>query len=167
MTIGDSERTGTLINLEPEPILTWLREVEQTWSNIPELDLSGSGLRHLVIICDGNRRAAEERGLEPVWGHRVGVETIKGIMKAGREWGIDNLTFWVWSTENWQRDKGQISFIMNLATRFINQQDFVDSFLKTQTRFIHLGRKDRLPNSLSQAIEALESNRSKNAAKHG
>lgn len=156
MTTSDTEKKARLFNPEPEPVRLWLHEVERTWSNIPELDLRGSEFKHLAIICDGNRRAAEDRGLNPAWGHRVGVETIKGIMEAGKKWEVDNLTFWVWSTENWQRDKGQVDFIMNLATRFINQQDFINKFLENQTRFVHLGRKDRLPISLSQAIEALE-----------
>ena len=118
--------------------------------------MSGSDIKNVALICDGNRRAAEQRGVDPVWGHLAGAEVIKGIMKAGKEWGIDTLTFWVWSTENWQRDQSQVNFVMNLATKFISSRDLVETFLRKKTRFVHLGRKDRLPNTLRQAIEFLE-----------
>jgi len=156
MTTSSKEKTGGLANPEPESVRAWLQEIKQRWSNIPEFDLSKSDFKHLAVICDGNRRAAKQRDLDAFWGHRAGVEVIKGIMETGRGWGIDNLTFWVWSTENWTRNQKQIAFVMALATRFINERDLAKTFSRNQTRFVHLGRKDRLPSGLSRAIKSLE-----------
>lgn len=158
-----------VILTEPSAVEDWVGTIKKNWQEIPPLDLSGTKFQHLAIICDGNRRSAQERGLPPFWGHRAGVETIKGIMKAGRQWGINNLTFWLWSTENWKRDVQQVDFVMGLAARFLQDPSLVQELTANQTRFIHLGRKDRLPQSVAQSIEALEkltahfSNRTVNA----
>lgn len=113
-------------------------------------------LKHLAVICDGNRRAAEQRGLNPWTGHRVGVEVIKGIMEAGRKWGIKHLTFWAWSTENWKRDKAQVGFVMNLAARYLRDDEAASNLVKHGARFTHFGRKDRIPQEVRAAIEDLE-----------
>ena len=153
MAMSNRER---LMGSEPELVRIWLEEIGQSWSKIPELDIKDSDFKHLAIICDGNRRAAQQRGLEAFWGHRAGVEVIKGIMEAGGKWGIDNLTFWVWSTENWKRDQKQVSYVMDLATRAMGEKDLEKTFLEKQIRFVHLGRKDRLPPRLGQTIKSLE-----------
>lgn len=63
----------------PRGIEEWIVQIETTWENIPEFKVDQEKLKHLVIICDGNRRAAEERKLKPYFGHQAGIETIKGI----------------------------------------------------------------------------------------
>ena len=134
----------------------WLNEVENHWQNLPDLQVDPEKLKHLAIICDGNRRAAMERNLHPYLGHRVGVETIKGIARAGRVWGLDTLTFWVWSTENWQRDSEQVEFVMALANEFLPKGDLLQELLGNGVRFRHFGRKDRLSDNLSRIIASLE-----------
>lgn len=74
---------------------TWLTEIEACWKDIPEFKVDTERIKHLAIICDGNRRAAKGRGLDSYFGHRAGVETIKGIAKACRQWDIETLSFWV------------------------------------------------------------------------
>jgi len=123
----------------------WLREIEENWKNVPEFKVPKGKLTHLAIICDGNRRAARERGLSPYFGHRAGVETIKEVARVCRRWGICHLTFWTWSTENWKREKKQIDYIMNLAVKFLADQGFKKELVKNKVRFTHFGRKDRLP----------------------
>ncbi len=142
---------GSEVNLEG-----WLDQVVQTWKVIPEVQLNPNKFKHLAIICDGNRRAAQLRGLNPWAGHRVGVEVIKGIMEAGRAWGIKHLTFWAWSTENWRRDPGQVDFVMNLAARYLRDPEAVDELIKHQVKFTHIGRKDRIPSEVRLAIDDLE-----------
>ncbi|MBI2008683.1 di-trans,poly-cis-decaprenylcistransferase [Candidatus Amesbacteria bacterium] len=134
----------------------WISQVKDQWRNIPEFQVEPSKFCHLAVICDGNRRAARERQLDPWVGHRVGVEAIKGIMEAGRKWGIKHLIFWTWSTENWKRDEGQVDFVMNLAAKYLQDEEALNELKKNQVRFTHLGRKDRVPTSVRLAIEELE-----------
>lgn len=134
----------------------WVSIIESRWKQVPEFKVDPERLKHLAIICDGNRRSAQEKGLHPWQGHRLGVEVIKGIMRVSNEWGIRHLTFWTWSTENWERDKEQVNFVMGLAARYLRDEDSVNIFLEHEARFTHLGRKDRLPESVRTAIEELE-----------
>lgn len=133
----------------------WLSSIESIWRETPEFNVP-ENFRHLAVICDGNRRSAIEKGLEPHLGHKLGTEVIKGIMQACRGWGIKHLTFWTWSTENWKRDAVQKNFVMNLAEEGLKQKEAIDTLIENRTRFMHLGRKDRLPPTLRLTIENLE-----------
>jgi len=134
----------------------WLSEIEVCWQKIPEFKIDPEKLRHLAIICDGNRRAAQERGLHPYLGHRAGVEVIKGIVRATRDWNIRTLTFWVWSTENWAREREQVDFVMGLAEKFLPPKEFLEELKEHEVKFTHLGRKDRLPPPVLKTLEDLE-----------
>lgn len=134
----------------------WLKQVNSTWETIPSFQVNPQDFSHLAIICDGNRRGAKARGLNPWLGHRMGVEVIKGIMDAGRQWGIKHLTFWAWSTENWKRDGEQIDFVMNLAARFLGDQKALQELVDNQVKFTHIGKKTRIPSSVRESIEGLE-----------
>lgn len=141
----------------PETLLnSWLSEVKARWQDIPEFETGSEKLRHLAIICDGNRRAAKERGLNPFFGHRVGVEVVRGIARACREWQIPTLTFWTWSTENWKREAEQTDYVMGLGERFLPESELLQEFLENGVKFTHLGRKDRISNRLRQVLENLE-----------
>lgn len=136
----------------------WLEQTEAKWQNPPDFELDKSKLKHLAIICDGNRRAAQQLNLNPYFGHRVGVKTIRGIARACRKWDIDILTFWVWSTENWGRDKNQVKFVMNLAQESLSEDNLLNELIDDQVKFMHIGRKDRLPNKLKEILDELEAN---------
>jgi undecaprenyl diphosphate synthase len=81
--------------------------------------------RHVAIIMDGNGRWAEARGLPRVAGHRAGVDAVRRTVKAARELGIDYLTIYSFSTENWSRPPSEVMFLMGLIRRFI-QQDLAE-----------------------------------------
>ena len=134
----------------------WLATVKNEWEQIPDFGVDLEKFKHLAIICDGNRRAAQQRGLDPWMGHRVGVEVIKGIMEAGKKWGIKHLTFWVWSTENWKRDEDQVDFVMGLAARYLRDKEAIGKLFEHQVKFTHFGRKDRIPPQVRGTIEELE-----------
>jgi len=133
----------------------WLEEVKVRWEKAGRFSIPSS-CQHIAIICDGNRRAARERDLPPYFGHRAGIEVIRGISRTMRRWGLKTLTFWVWSTENWRRKKEQISYIMNLAAQYLNGRQFEKELIENKVRFIHLGRKDRLPAVILSALKRLE-----------
>jgi len=133
-----------------------LNKISADWGIDTGFTVSPDSVKHLGIICDGNRRAAQEWGVPAFLGHRVGVEVIKGISRASRDWGIKALTFWVWSTENWNRDNEQVAFVMQLAEEFLPQKELLDELTENRVRFTHLGRKDRLPPTLTRTLQKLE-----------
>jgi len=141
---------------EEKDLDCWISAIESQWKVIPEFSVDREKFKHLAIICDGNRRAASERGFHPWCGHRAGIEVIKGVMRASKEWGIGYLTFWTWSTENWKREKEQVDFVMNLAAKNLREGKVLEELVKNEAKFVHIGRKDRLPDSVSEAIIDLE-----------
>ncbi len=78
--------------------------------------------RHVAIIMDGNGRWAKKRGLPRVAGHRKGVEAAKEIVRAAGEAGIEVLTLYAFSSENWRRPAAEIADLMNLLRRFIRTE---------------------------------------------
>lgn len=103
---------------------------------------------HLAIICDGNRRWAKARGLMPWEGHRVAIENFRAIGDWCRDHPrIGTLTLWAFSTENWKRDEKEVAELMGLFERFMRRE--IDHLAERQTRFVHQGRRDRIPPSLA------------------
>jgi len=133
----------------------WLEEVKICWQKAGNFSIPSS-CQHIAIICDGNRRAAKERGLPPYFGHRAGIEIIRGISRIMQRWGLKTLTFWVWSTENWRRKKEQINYIMDLAAQYLRSRQFEKELIENKVRFAHLGRRDRLPAVILSALKKLE-----------
>lgn len=110
--------------------------------------------KHIAIIADGNRRWAKERNLPTFEGHRKGFENIKALSKKAKQLGVKVITFWVFSTENWKRAKEEVGYLMNLAARVIDSQ--IEEAIQEETRIVHIGRKDRLPEVLRKKIENAE-----------
>lgn len=83
---------------------------------------------HIAVIMDGNGRWAKMKGLSRIAGHRVGVESLKKIIIAFDELGIQYLTVYAFSTENWKRPKQEVSALMDLIVEFIDREiDYLDS----------------------------------------
>lgn len=101
---------------------------------------------HVAIIPDGNRRWAKAHGLPTLEGHRRGFEMAKKIARKARELGVRVLTFWAFSTENWNRSPEEVGYLMKLYEKLID--DNLKEAIKDQVRLIHIGRVDRLPERL-------------------
>ncbi len=71
-------------------------------------------LKHIAIIMDGNRRWAKEKNLPPAMGHKKGVDSLKSTLRACKDFGIKYLTVYAFSTENWNRKKEEVDFLMEL-----------------------------------------------------
>ena len=84
-------------------------------------------------------------------GHRRGFENIRALSKKAKQLGIQIITFWVFSTENWKRAQEEVGYLMDLAARVIDVQ--IKEALQEETRIVHIGRKDRLPENLRNKIE--------------
>ncbi len=84
--------------------------------------VKNTNLQHIAIIMDGNRRWAKERFLPSMMGHKKGVEALKKTVRACDDFGIKYLTLYAFSTENWNRSKEEVDFLMELlATTIINE----------------------------------------------
>lgn len=118
---------------------------------------------HIAIIPDGNRRWAKNKGLPTLMGHKKGFDTANEDIKKARELGVHTMTLWAFSTENWNRSKEEIDYLMKLYEE--NIEDNLKEAKKTETKIVHLGRKDRIPNSLREKIIKAEEE-TKNFEKH-
>jgi len=111
--------------------------------------------RHIAFIMDGNGRWAESKGLPRNAGHRKGVERVKEIVKAASELGIEVVTFFAFSNENWQRPRREIEVLMRLLDSFLNRQ--IRLLEKNNIRFMVIGRANPIPDYLwNKILEAQE-----------
>lgn len=115
---------------------------------------------HLAIIPDGNRRWAREHGLPTLQGHLKGFRALLAMAKAARKWGIHTTTVWIFSTENWQRAKSEVAYLMKIEEEMIKK--YLPELKKDGVRIIHLGRKDRIPESFAKTLEQVEKETVKN-----
>ncbi|WKZ25565.1 MAG: polyprenyl diphosphate synthase [bacterium] len=118
---------------------------------------------HIAMILDGNRRWARSRGLHTLQGHKAGFEAGLKIAQAARDWGVHTFTVWGFSTENWDRDPKEISYLMTLYKGMAREVGKRAD--KEQIRFVHLGRKDDLPRDLVKVFTDLEA-KTKNYKNH-
>lgn len=89
--------------------------------NIAEI-VKKNKLQHIAIIMDGNRRWAKERNLPTAMGHKKGVESLKTAVKACHKFGVKYLTVYAFSTENWNRDKAEVDYLMELFALTIKNE---------------------------------------------
>jgi len=107
---------------------------------------------HVAIIMDGNGRWAEERGLPRLDGHRAGTENIRSVSQTAAKAGVKYLTLFAFSTENWSRPDNEVSGLLSILGDVIG--DATEQMSEAGVRLNHIGRTDRLPQPLQEAIEA-------------
>lgn len=110
--------------------------------------------KHIAIIPDGNRRWAKERGLPSLIGHKKGYERVKELVEYGRQYGLSHITFWAFSTENWKRSDEEVRGILSILQEGL--ETLYKELHKEKTRFVHIGRRDRLGENLLSLIETME-----------
>lgn len=110
--------------------------------------------RHIGIIMDGNGRWAELRGLPRFEGHRRGVERTKEVIMGARSLGIEVLSLYAFSIENWMRPEDEVSVIMQLLEDTL-KGEFLN-FMKEEIRFRVIGNRDMLPAHVRDLIEYTE-----------
>jgi len=115
------------------------------------------------IILDGNRRWAKERGLSTLEGHRVGlVETLRNTTRLVRDKGIKNLVVFMFSTENWQRDPKEVSYLMDLFRESVKNE--IDKLIKEGIRVRFAGQRERFSVDLQEAMSNAEEKTLNNSA---
>ena len=114
--------------------------------------------RHVAIIMDGNGRWAKAQGKPRTAGHLVGSDNVRTIAIAADEMGIEYLTLYAFSTENWKRSNDEVNYIMNLPAVFFRK--YMKEFLDRGFRMNILGELDALPSSTRKVLEdAMEESR--------
>jgi undecaprenyl diphosphate synthase len=111
--------------------------------------------RHVAIIMDGNGRWAQARGLPRLAGHRAGTENLRPILEASAEFGIESLTIWAFSTENWRRPEAEVKGLLRILERMIRRE--LQELHRQGVQLRHIGRMERLPKRLqTQVMDAIE-----------
>ena len=109
---------------------------------------------HIAIICDGNGRWAKKRLQPRTMGHRKGGFNIRDIARSCNKLGIKYVTFFCFSTENWNRPKKEVEYLMTAPLKFINR--FKKDILNGETQIRLIGRKDRLSKEFLDTFKELE-----------
>jgi undecaprenyl diphosphate synthase len=109
---------------------------------------------HVAIIMDGNGRWANKFGWPRLEGHRRGAETVRRVIRQAPALGIEVLTLYAFSSDNWQRPAEEVSGLMRLLEHFIATE--VAELQRQQVRLEFIGRRDRLPPNLAPAIASAE-----------
>ncbi len=116
--------------------------------------------RHIAIIMDGNGRWARERGLPRTEGHRAGAESVRSVVEGCGELGVEFLTLYAFSSENWRRPKREVDALMKLLEHFLKQK--TPEMMEQNVRLQAIGRLHDLPphcqEQLHRSIEATAQN---------
>lgn len=116
--------------------------------------------RHIAIIMDGNGRWAAERGKERSYGHQAGVETVRRITAECTKLGVEYLTLYTFSTENWNRPSQEVAALMGLVLSSLEDE----IFMKNNVRFRVIGDMARLPKEVQAKLEETMEHTANNSA---
>jgi len=117
------------------------KEVHIDKNNIP---------RHIAVIMDGNGRWAKQQGQDRLFGHASGVESVRSTIKSAREFGVEYLTLYAFSTENWNRPKEEVDALMDLLVQSIANE--VDELDENNIRLITIGDESKLPEDCQKSL---------------
>ncbi len=115
--------------------------------------------KHVSIIMDGNGRWAQSRGLDRTYGHAEGVESVRACIEFAVQKGIEYLSVYAFSEENWNRPAYEVNALMELMMKAMIKE--TDTFLRNRVRFLVLGNRARLSDSINKTIDELERQTSK------
>ena len=107
--------------------------------------------QHIAIIMDGNGRWAENRNLPRAVGHKHGVKTVHDIVEAARELGVQVLTLYAFSTENWQRPKVEVQALMGLLKTYL--QNELENLIRNDIQLRCLGEKAKFPEDVREQLD--------------
>ena len=107
--------------------------------------------RHVAVIMDGNGRWAKQRGRPRLFGHRAGADSLRAILRACRDHGVEYLTVYAFSTENWIRPKGEVAGLMSLLKTFLKKDEH--ELHENQVRLRVTGRIQDLPAAVRAELE--------------
>jgi undecaprenyl diphosphate synthase len=131
-------------------------------ASVPSRDTAGHGSPgvsphpqlHVAVILDGNGRWATGRGLPRSAGHQQGIRGVRRAVRAAHGLGIETLTLYAFSADNWQRPAAEVSFLMRILDEFVRRE--AAHCVKNGVRVSVIGRRDRLPPALVEGIRRIE-----------
>ncbi|MBD2514294.1 isoprenyl transferase [Nostoc sp. FACHB-973] len=106
--------------------------------------------QHVAVIMDGNGRWAKRQGLPRIMGHKRGVDALKDLLRCCKDWGIQALTAYAFSTENWKRPQEEVDFLMTLFQKVLRQE--LREMVEENVQIKFVGNLQALPRSLQQEI---------------
>jgi undecaprenyl diphosphate synthase len=112
--------------------------------------------RHIAIIMDGNNRWLKQRGGKGLDGHRAGVKAARRAITLSAERGVEVLTLFAFSSENWQRPRQEVSGLLSLFSHFLQRSEIMQLH-ENNVRLRFIGNRDRFPQKLSKAMAKAES----------
>ncbi|OGH91774.1 MAG: di-trans,poly-cis-decaprenylcistransferase [Candidatus Magasanikbacteria bacterium RIFOXYD2_FULL_39_9] len=107
--------------------------------------------QHIAIILDGNRRWAKEKKLPTFFGHKKGMENAKKMILYAQKVGVQVVTMYAFSTENWSRSEKEVGYLMKLFENYIDK--YIKEYSKHGIKFRHIGAIEKLPASLQKKIK--------------
>src|SRR5881275_2162289 len=107
--------------------------------------------RHVAVIMDGNGRWAQQRGLPRIEGHRRGVQSVRATVEECCRLGIEQLTLFCLSVENWKRPRAELDFLMTLLSRYLLEERA--EIMEQKIRFTTIGRRAGLPTDVLNEID--------------
>jgi undecaprenyl diphosphate synthase len=116
--------------------------------------------RHVAIIMDGNGRWATRRGLSRIQGHRRGKDSVRAIVEKARELGIEYLTLYAFSSENWQRPAREVGALMQLLRRYLRSE--VAKMMRYGIRLRAIGNLRKLPSAVLSEMREVERKTARN-----
>ena len=110
--------------------------------------------KHIAFIMDGNGRWAKKRLMPRSYGHKHGCEAIIKVLKACRDFGINYVSLYAFSTENWKRSQEEVSYLMGLISEYFNK--YLDRLMDSNVRVLISGFRENLPKEVSEIINKVE-----------
>ena len=107
--------------------------------------------RHVVIIMDGNGRWAEKKNLDRISGHREGMKSVRAVMKGARDLGIENITLYAFSAQNWNRPEDEVRALMELLKQYLMKEG--DRLIENGVRLNAIGRLWELPADVREILD--------------
>ncbi len=110
--------------------------------------------RHIAVIMDGNGRWAQRKGLPRAFGHRAGAKTVQTIVEEASNLGVEALTLYSFSSENWKRPADEVSALMDLCREYIRAEQA--RMVEKDIRFRRIGRREGMPAVVLEALDDAE-----------
>jgi len=132
-------------------------------STLEKIDINNTP-KHIAIIMDGNGRWAKKQGQDRLFGHNIGVESVREVLKGAQEANVKYLTLYAFSTENWNRPKEEVDGLMNLLVHTISNE--VDELNKNNVCISTIGDLDGLPGDCKAEMLSAYDRTKKNTGVH-